>query len=151
PQELSVIHVGRFEPTRSVRRPYAYVLSPETPNAVLENLERHGIEVEPFEGPARVEVYTITAIDRAQRPFQGHHLVTAEAVAHRELQNVPRGAHLVRTAQPLGTLAVYLLEPESEDGLLAWNFFDTVLTEGQAFPILRVNAAVDLSPMGQTE
>ncbi|MHB8095905.1 MAG: hypothetical protein ACYDH0_13315, partial [Candidatus Aminicenantales bacterium] len=30
----------------------------------------------------------------------------------------------VRTAQPLGSLAAYLLEPESDDGLFVWNFFD---------------------------
>ncbi|HWB20784.1 MAG TPA: hypothetical protein VG711_10815, partial [Phycisphaerales bacterium] len=45
---------------------------------------------------------------------------------------------LVRTAQPLGTLAVYLLEPQSEDGLATWNFFDDSLTVGSDFPILRI-------------
>jgi len=27
-------------------------------------------------------------------------------------------------AQPLANVASYLLEPESDDGLLVWNFFD---------------------------
>jgi hypothetical protein len=30
-------------------------------------------------------------------------------------------------AQPLANVAAYLLEPESDDGLLVWNFFDRFL------------------------
>ena len=45
---------------------------------------------------------------------------------------------MVRTAQPLGNLAVYLLEPGSEDGLATWNFFDDGLKEGTDFPVVRL-------------
>ena len=38
---------------------------------------------------------------------------------------------IVQTAPPLGTLAVFLLEPESDDGLATWNFFDAVIAEGK--------------------
>jgi hypothetical protein len=48
---------------------------------------------------------------------------------------------VVRTAQRLGTLAAYLLEPQSEDGLCAWNFFDGTLKRGTDFPVLRVPAS----------
>ena len=30
-------------------------------------------------------------------------------------------------AQPLRNLIFYLLEPQSDDGLVTWNFFDTYL------------------------
>ena len=39
----------------------------------------------------------------------------------------PKGTVFVSTAQPLGNLVVYLLEPECDDGLFAWNFFDRYL------------------------
>ena len=45
--------------------------------------------------------------------------------------------YVVRAAQPLGILALYLLEPQSDDGLVTWNFTDPWLRSGQ-FPILRV-------------
>ena len=48
-------------------------------------------------------------------------------------------------AQPLGNLAVYLLEPECEDGLTAWNYFDAHLRAGTDFPVLRVAAPVSLN------
>ena len=41
------------------------------------------------------------------------------------------------TAQPLGILAAYLLEPASEDGVVTWNLLDTELATGRAHPILR--------------
>ena len=39
---------------------------------------------------------------------------------------------------PLGTLAAYLLEPRSADGLVAWNFFDDYLEAGTEFPVMRI-------------
>lgn len=48
------------------------------------------------------------------------------------------GSYLVSTAQPLGVLAVYLLEPESDDGLVTWNVFDRVLAIGAEAPVLRI-------------
>ena len=43
----------------------------------------------------------------------------------------------VTTDQPLGTLAAYLLEPASEDGVVTWNLLDRELQPGQPYPILR--------------
>jgi hypothetical protein len=59
------------------------------------------------------------------------------------------GWKLVRTAQPLGVLAAYLLEPASEDGIATWNLLDDELSPGKAYPILRsrrVVAAADGAP-----
>ena len=53
---------------------------------------------------------------------------------------------IVRTGQALGNLVVYLLEPQSEDGLTAWNFLDDHVEEGKDFPILRVPARTTLVP-----
>ena len=63
----------------------------------------------------------------------------------REARMVPAGTLMVRTAQPLGTLAVYLLEPRSEDGLAAWNFFDAELKPGGDFPVTRLMKSVPIS------
>jgi hypothetical protein len=48
------------------------------------------------------------------------------------------GTAIVRTAQPLGLLAAYLLEPESDDGLVNWNFLDAYLSEGKIYPIYKL-------------
>jgi hypothetical protein len=44
----------------------------------------------------------------------------------------------VRTAQPLATLASYLLEAESDDGLVNWNFLDAYLEKGEVYLIYKV-------------
>ncbi len=144
PQDHRVLHLGRFEPTRSVRRPWAYLVDSRGAG-VVGKLRDHGIEVTPFDGVATVEVYTITDVERAEKAFQGHHLLRIEAdaaVGRRTFDD----AVLVRTAQALGTLAVYLLEPESEDGLAAWGLFDDGLDVGVEFPAYRVRAAADVDP-----
>jgi len=33
---------------------------------------------------------------------------------------------------------VFLLEPQSIDGLATWNFFDAAIEEGKDFPVLRL-------------
>jgi hypothetical protein len=53
----------------------------------------------------------------------------------------------VSTAQPRGALIVYLLEPESDDGLTTWNFFDQDIRKGGRYPVTRI---FDLSRRGRT-
>ena len=86
--------------------------------------------------------------------FQKHSEVTLtmarpSADAPPKPRKVAAGTLVVRTAQPLGVLASYLLEPRSEDGLTTWNFFDRGLTENREFPVLRVvsRAAMPLKPL----
>ncbi len=143
PEDYSVVHLGQFEPTLSVVRPFAYIIEPGLEH-IVEKLKQHGIKVEPFEGAAAVDEYTITEIDRARMAFQGHHNVLCDATAARASHDALRGSFIVRTAQPLGTLAVYILEPQSEDGLVAWNFFDEHISVGVTYPIRRVRSVDDL-------
>ncbi len=143
PRDYQVVHLGRFEPTLGVRRPLGYLIGPGL-DGVVDNLSSHGIMLEPFAGAATVEAYTITDSRRASQPFEGHHLVSLKATAAIQHRRFPAGSVLIRTAQPLGTLAVYLLEPESEDGLAAWNFLDEHISQGAVYPVFRVRSEVDL-------
>jgi hypothetical protein len=144
PRDLRVRHLGRFEPTLSVRRPHGYILGPGLEHVALK-LRQHGIAVQPWHGDATVEVYTVTAVERAEREFQGHRLVHLEATSAVARRSFADSA-FVSTAQPLGTLAVYLLEPQSEDGLATWNFLDDHLTQDGEYPVYRVRSPGDLEP-----
>ena len=59
-------------------------------------------------------------------------------------QTLPAGSYIVRAGQPYGLLAFYLLEPENDDGLLSWGFFENVLSAPGAYPVLRVTQPVTL-------
>jgi hypothetical protein len=106
----------------------------------IENLKMHGIKVETLDAAKTVsaEVYTIDHVSNVSRIWQGHMLVSVEATPATRSIELPAGTVIVRTDQPLGTLAVYQLEPECEDGLTTWNFFDAFLAPGEEFPVVRV-------------
>src|SRR5262249_51878424 len=112
PKDYKVEFMGRCEPTLSVSRPYAYLYTAPFQN-VTENLQWHGIDVEELREDIEldVEAYRVDKVSHSIRPFQKHSLVTVEATARKEARRVPAGTVLVRTAQPAGTLAAYLLEP----------------------------------------
>lgn len=81
--------------------------------------------------------FTISANNPAQN-FEGHAMRKIEGTWESAADaTVPRGALEVSTNQPLGRLAFYLLEPASDDGLVAWNFLDDQLKDARTYPILR--------------
>ena len=146
PKEYHVEYLGRCEPTLSAPKPYAY-LFPDSFTEAAQTLQRHGIDVEELREDIQldVEVYRATKVTRANRAFQGHRLVSVDAVARPESREVKAGTFMVRTAQRLGTLATYLLEPQSEDGLVTWNFFAAGLDQGQDYPVLRLPTRVPIT------
>lgn len=140
--EYSVELWDKFEPAKSVARPFAYAIPPGH-EKVIETLRAHGLVVEPVdrEMKLKVERYRIESASPASRAFQGHVVVKAQAsLGGVEEIRINAGWHLVKTTQTLGHLAVYLLEPESEDGLTTWNFFDDAMKPGVDFPVARVVA-----------
>jgi hypothetical protein len=145
PHEYQVQYMGRCEPTLSVKRPYAYLL-PASHKIVIENLRRHGIELEEMREDCNLDVgaYRTVKLTKGPQSFQKHRLVSVEAEARAENRRVPTGTIVIRTGQSLGALAIYLLEPQSEDGLCTWNFFDDVLAEGVDYPALRILKPVRL-------
>ncbi len=145
-KEYAVAYLGKCMAAESVQRPFAYLV-PASYGKVRENLRRHGIVVEELTADAdlTVEAYRVVRIAAAAREFQKHKLMTVEVTPRRTKYTARTGTFVVRCTQPLGTLATYLLEPQSEDGLCAWNFFDEGLRQGADFPVLRLPVAALLA------
>lgn len=140
PKEYGVTYVGGVEATFSVDRPQAYLV-PRLFPAALRNLSQHGIVITELEKDleVQVEVYHITKLTQSQSSFQKHKLVQAEVEKKSGKRLCKAGDYvLIRCQQPLGNLASFLLEPRADDGLMAWNYFDETLKEGQEYPVLRV-------------
>src|SRR5439155_9172350 len=114
---------------------------------VLDKLLAHGITVEELTAPATLEVkvFRIEEVTKKQRLFEGHHEITLRGNYEDEKLEFAQGTLLVRGAQPLGLLAAYLLEPESDDGLVTWNFLDSFLEEGKTYPIYKLTQNVNLA------
>ncbi len=133
--------VDDFEPTLQVPLPTAYLIPPSLRHIVL-NLQWHGISVlelrEDIE--LNVEVDRITSLRRADRAFQNRRMVTLDIDRRSGVMGVPAKTFVVRTDQPLGRLAAYLLESQSEDGLAVWDFFGDQLQPGEDYPVIRLPA-----------
>lgn len=130
--------IGGFRAVRLTPRPIAYVFKPAPElDAVIDRLRAHGVAIERLEEPLTGEfaVFTPSSVTHKPRAFQGHKetIVAGESVVRSE--TFPAGSLLVSVRRPLGALASYLLEPESDDGLTTWNFFDKTLETGRPHPI----------------
>jgi hypothetical protein len=110
---------------RTVALPAGYLLPAASPE-VIHKLLQHGLLVERLTQPATldVETFKLKEIKGAAQIFQGHRTNQVKGEYAKEHKEFPEGTVFVTMAQPLANLAAYLLEPESDDGLLVWNFFD---------------------------
>jgi hypothetical protein len=129
----------RFKPTLFAPPPVAYAIAASDTQAV-RLLRLHGIVVDSLSGAATVQAsnFIVDSTIISPRPFQGHHEARVVGRWMAEPRELRAGTYIVRTGQPLGILLVYLLEPQSDDGLVTWNFFDGALTSGAAYPVLRL-------------
>ncbi|MEO8908732.1 MAG: M14 family metallopeptidase [Gemmatimonadaceae bacterium] len=129
----------RFTSTLDRLPPAAYVIAPED-TAVVTLLRLHGIRVDRSDSAwtGRGESFVIDSIISNPRLFQGHHEDRLKGHWVRGLQAMPATSFLVSTAQPRGALIVYLLEPESDDGLTTWNMFDRDIKPGARYPVRRI-------------
>jgi hypothetical protein len=131
-----------FVAARREAIPDSYLI-PERFSGVADLLRRHGITVERLRGRAAgpLESFTVDSVVR-DPAFEGHHPVRLEGHWSQSTETAAPGWYLVRTAQTLGVLAAYLLEPASEDGVVTWNLLDAGLSAGRPYPILRSRRAV---------
>ena len=130
----------RFSPSLSVSMPYAYAFPREVGDSLLKRLVMHGVLVEVLAEPVEASVasFTIDSSSTAPQPFQKHNErhVTGTWGAP-ALRTLAAGTIIVRTGQPLGILATYLLEPASDDGFADWNVLDAWANE-RTFPVVRI-------------
>ena len=137
----------RFAATETTVAPERYVVQGEHKEAVRRLLDAHGVAyAEAFVWGEAREAFRVDSVRVAERPFQG---VQMQEVWGRwepvpaEAGPPPRLAPslVVPVDQPLGRLVVALLEPRSDDGVVAWGIVPAAAWRpGETGPILRVPA-----------
>ncbi len=115
-------------------------------------LRTHGVTVTPLTRPmtATMQVFDIDSVATSGRPFQGHREVSVTGRWRDTTRALPTGTLVVRMATPRDLLAMLLLEPESDDGLVTWNVFDAVLARGKEAPVARLTAPMRLYSPGKS-
>jgi zinc carboxypeptidase len=125
-----------FEPATTETVPAAYYV-PSDATKAIELLKAQGIQMREAAVPGGTQRFTISS-NAAGQTFEGHAMRRIEGQWGATASPNPGTKYLeIRTAQPLGRLAFYLLEPASDDGLVAWNYLDEQLKDATAYPILR--------------
>lgn len=127
-KDVTVPYYIDYYPSRSVKLPFAYLISVKEPQ-VTGLLKVHGIKLEKLSSAVKIkaERFEITELKGSARLNQGHYTNSIKGNIKSSEVEFPAGSIVVRTAQPLANVAAYLLEPQSNDGLVLWNFFDRYL------------------------
>ena len=134
----SMYEYGQFSAAVTERAPRTYFVPPSL-SVVIERLSAHGIWFEALSSPREMalERFRIVASQAAERPFQGRRERTLSGVYEPVVRTLEAGTLVVPVDQQLGRLVFYLLEPRSDDGLVAWALMDDVLAGAEHYPILR--------------
>lgn len=155
-------HYRTFIPTQAVSTPTAYLV----PEELASRLEGHGIRFERLSEPRRftVDSYRVARreetfspdvaanvpppgeaeVPLSQKPKPVRFETVLTVAAERSTREFPAGMLYVPSAQRTGTLAVYLLEPHSDDGFCRWQFLDGMIKVGELYPIHRVVEAASV-------
>ncbi len=112
-----------------VKRPSAYYI-PSQWTEVIDRLERHGIRLTRVEQPVALtlEQYQFTQAEFAAKDYEGRQRVDAQVTKQSIKTTLPTGTVKLDTKQPLGDLAILLLEPQSADSLFQWGLFNPIFT-----------------------
>ena len=132
PQEREVTGYVRtlYVPTETRPAAWAYAFDGRLDD-LAALLRRHAITVEQLAEPATADVerYRLTQLEWDTQPYQNHLLASADVeLASENAFTLPAGTYVVRSAQAAGRLVGQILEPDTEDSILAWNFLDHSLS-----------------------
>ncbi|WP_426050694.1 M14 family metallopeptidase [Brevundimonas sp. SL161] len=134
-----------------LHRPTAYWV-PAYRSDLIERLRIHGLTMETLAAPRTVSVEMLHLDNPilAPRPNEGHIQATVtEVTPERRDWTFAPGSIRVPTDQPLGDIAVLLLEPQSGESFFAWGLFPEILSrveyiEGYAIaPLAEAMMAAD--------
>jgi len=116
-------------PTLTLKRPTAYWV-PSYRADIIERLKTHGVQMETLAAPRTVAVDMLRLVDPkvSARTNEGHVPITVgEVRAEAKDWTFPIGSVRVPTDQPMGDVAILLLEPQSSESFFAWGMFPEVL------------------------
>jgi len=143
-------YIADYYATKSIAFPAAYLITVNDP-VVINLLLAHGIKVEKLTKAVTTEVekFKITDIKPSARLNQGHYTNTVNGNMVKDTIEFQTGTYVIRSAQPLANLVSYMLEPQTNDALILWNFFDRYLVPQwgrgyNAYPVYRLMKHTEL-------
>ena len=123
-----VDYYGSFQATSEATLPRGYIIPSEFPD-IIDILKKHGIRVNQLAKAKSYsgEVFTVDKLEKSENKFEGHYMARVYGNFSKASQKFKKGDYEIDLAQPLANFIFYLLEPQSDDGFVTWNFFDSYL------------------------
>jgi hypothetical protein len=129
PVTIKIADYKSSEPFDFIKRPKGYWV-PASCDQVIERLKIHGIKMNTMTESREVSVemyratnYKFEDDNHNIQPFEGHIQVSGSTRSETRKQLFAAGSVYISTDQPLGDLAMVLLEPVSKDSYFSWGFF----------------------------
>lgn len=144
PVDYDLPYFTKAVPVKSVQLPQAYILLPQHPN-IVKILKSHGIILEKIRSgfQTTVEEIVIDNLKPSDRIYQGHIRLECQTHTRQQSRSIPAQAYLISLKQPLARLIPILLEPESQDSLISWGFFNREIVsqwrnQPRPYPVYRI-------------
>lgn len=115
------------EPELTIKLPRAWWV-PASATTVIDRLKLHGVSFETITEPRTLAVDMVRLVNpQPARADEGRMPLRSSFAHEQRTETFATGSVRVPSDQPLAILAAQLLEAESPDGVLAWNFFPAIL------------------------
>ncbi|MBZ9610621.1 M14 family metallopeptidase [Rheinheimera maricola] len=120
---------------KDITIPKAYWLGPEQ-QSVISRLKLHGVVLTTLDKPQKLNLQqlSVSAYQFADKPFESRFMMQSASFSRSSVNRIlPAGWVSVSTDQPLGRLAVALLEPTAPDSFFSWGFFPAMFERTEYF------------------
>jgi len=134
PKTVTVKKFDEGKITSSVAPPLFYIIPPQWQDAI-ERLEAHGVRFERLKNESMIEIesYRLTDPKWSNAPFENRLTLSYKAVPIREVRKFPVNSVIVPLDQEAANVIIHLLEPNSNDSLLYWGFFNSIFEMKEYF------------------
>lgn len=127
------IKIKKFDDAKisaSVVPPLFYIVPPQW-KEVEKILKLHNVEFQKISKPLtlQVESYRLSEPKWSPAPFENRNIVSFKPIPLKETRTFPVASLLIPVAQEAANVLIHLLEPESQDSLAYWGFFNSIFEQ----------------------
>jgi hypothetical protein len=144
-KDYKLPYFAKAIPTRTIPLPEGYIIPPGFPK-ILKLLKKHGINLRRItksSSEVNVEEFKLKEVTPKNFLYQGHIFITIKGEYQKVKKPILEDAYFISMKQPLARIIAIMLEPECEDSLAQWGFFNRVLVRQWGgrpnfYPVFRI-------------
>lgn len=128
-------YYNEYKATGTIEVPDSYYVARQERD-VIKRLKANNVEMEKIQSDTVIELGVFEVVDYkpSEKPYEGHFRLKDVKIKRsvREVK-LKKGDYHIRANQVASSFIHAVLQPESEDSYLSWNFFDSYLQQKEHF------------------